>query len=156
MKKIAFIITLLSVLIFSCKDDKSTTEDSVTVASNSESKEYDVEKGIGFWTAENLKLSETIDTALATKGELLHNLHCASCHNLNSETLVGPGWKGILKRRKPEWIMNYINNPDAMIDKDPKLKKEYEKCYIRMPDPHLSEADARSLLEFIRLNETKG
>ena len=155
MKKIALLITFFSILIFSCKDDKSTTEDSVTVATNAESKDYDVEKGIGFWTAENLKLSETIDTSLATKGELLHNLHCASCHNLNSETLVGPGWKGITQRRDPVWVLNMITNVDMMLEKDPEAQKLLEQCLVRMPNQNVTDDEARQILEFMFHNDGK-
>ena len=44
-------------------------------------------------------------------------------HKLSDEKLVGPGWKGVTSRKAPEWIMNFITNPDPMIDKDPKLEK---------------------------------
>ena len=48
------------------------------------------------------------------------SVKCSSCHKLTDEKLVGPGWKGVTERQKPEWIMNFITNPDPMIDKDPK------------------------------------
>ena len=41
------------------------------------------------------------------------------------EKLVGPGWKGVSERRTPQWIMNFITNPDPMIDKDPELQAQF-------------------------------
>lgn len=156
MKKIAILLSGFAItLLLACGGNNDNSNQKVTVKGTTENKPYDTAKGVGFWNEENLKLSKTIDTALAHKGELLHQKECASCHTITTETLVGPGWKGITQRRKPEWIMNYINNPDAMIDKDPKLRAALEKCYVRMPDPHLTDEEARSILEFIRLNDIK-
>ena len=85
--------------------------------------------------------------------EVIQSVKCSSCHKLTDERLVGPGWKGVTKRQKPEWIMNFITNPDPMIDKDPELQAQLELCLVRMPNQSLSDADARSLLEFMRKND---
>ena len=57
---------------------------------------------------------------MAAKGEKIVGLKCGSCHKMTDEKLVGPGWKGVTTRHKPEWIMNFTTNTDVMIDKDPK------------------------------------
>lgn len=49
--------------------------------------------------------------------------------------------------------MNFITNPDAMIDKDPELQAQLEICLVRMPNQNLSEEDARNILEFMRKND---
>ena len=68
----------------------------------------------------------------------------------SSEKLVGPGWEGVTKRRKPEWIMNFITNPDPMIDKDPELQAQLELCLVRMPNQNVTDQEAREILEFMR------
>ena len=78
---------------------------------------------------------------------------CSSCHKLTEEKLVGPGWAGLSKRRTPEWIMNFITNPDPMIDKDPELQAQLEICLVRMPNQNLTDDDARHILEFMRKND---
>ncbi len=45
--------------------------------------------------------------------------------------------------------MNFITNPDPMIDKDPKLQAQLELCLVRMPNQSLSDDDARNILEFM-------
>src|SRR5690554_1938555 len=75
---------------------------------------------------------------------------CLSCHKLNDERLVGPGWAGVTERRTPEWIMNFITNPDPMIDKDPELQAQLEVCLVRMPNQNISDDEARQILEFMR------
>ncbi len=37
-------------------------------------------------------------------GKGIYDMKCQSCHKLTDERLVGPGWKGVTQRRKPEWI----------------------------------------------------
>lgn len=64
--------------------------------------------------------------------------------------MVGPGWEGVTKRRKPEWIMNFITNPDPMIDKDPELQAQLELCLVRMPNQNVTDQEAREILEFMR------
>src|SRR5690554_982214 len=78
---------------------------------------------------------------------------CLSCHKLTSERLVGPGWAGVTERRTPEWIMNFITNPDPMIDKDPELQAQLEVCLVRMPNQNISDDEARQILEFMRKND---
>jgi hypothetical protein len=53
---------------------------------------------------------------------------------MTDEKLVGPGWKDVTKRRTGEWIMNFITNPDPMIDKDPEAQAMLELCLVRMPN----------------------
>jgi len=109
---------------------------------------YDANRGEGKF--DDVKLSTTLDAAMAEKGEKVADLKCLSCHKTTDEKLVGPGWKGVTIRNKPEWIMNFITNTDAMIDKDPKVQAMLEICMVRMPNQSLSDEDARSLLEFMR------
>lgn len=114
---------------------------------------YDPNRGIGKWTSENLTIAPTLDAAMADSGLKIREVKCASCHKVTSEKLVGPGWKGVTQRRKPEWIMNFITNPDPMISKDPAVQAQLELCLVRMPNQNLSDAEARDILEFMRKND---
>ena len=49
--------------------------------------------------------------------------------------------------------MNFISNPDPMITKDPAVQAQLELCLVRMPNQNLADAEARSLLEFMRKND---
>ena len=113
---------------------------------------YDPNRGIGKWTAENVTLG-ALDATMAAGGEKIQAVKCSSCHKLTEEKLVGPGWKGVTQRRKPEWIMNFITNPDPMIDKDPAVQAQLELCLVRMPNQNLTDDEARSVLEFMRKND---
>jgi hypothetical protein len=67
--------------------------------------------------------------------------------------LVGPGWKGVTERRTGAWLMNFITNPDPMIDKDPELQAQLEICLVRMPNQNVAEAEAKAIVEFMRQND---
>lgn len=114
---------------------------------------YDPKRGEGKYTAENVGVTEKLDAAMAEKGEKLSNVKCASCHKMNEEKLVGPGWKGVTTRRTPEWIMNFITDPDPMIEKDPEVQAMLEICLVRMPNQNLTDDEARQILEFMRKND---
>lgn len=112
---------------------------------------YDPHRGEGKFTT--VDLGGKLDVAMANAGEKIQSVKCSPCHKLSDEKLVGPGWKGVTTRQKPEWIMNFITNPDAMIDKDPELQAQLELCLVRMPNQNLTDTDAREILEFMRKND---
>ena len=128
---------------------KPTLQESTEVSGDNPS--YDPHRGEGKFTT--VELGDKLDGALADAGEKVIGVKCASCHKMTDEKLVGPGWKGVTSRRTPPWIMNFITNPDPMIDKDPQLQAQLEICLVRMPNQNLSDEEARQVLEFMRKND---
>jgi hypothetical protein len=120
-------------------------------ATASETPEYDPNRGEGKFTT--VELGDKLDVAMAAEGEKIAGVKCTSCHKLTDERLVGPGWKGVTQRRQPAWIMNFITNPDPMINKDPAVQAQLELCLVRMPNQGLTDDDARKILEFMRKND---
>lgn len=127
-----------------------TTQPSGTEAATT-NPSYDPNRGEGKY--KDVMLADKLDVTLAADGKKAYDIKCSSCHKLTDERLVGPGWKGVTGRHQPDWILNFITNTDAMIDKDPKLQAQLEICLVRMPNQSLSDADARALLEFMREND---
>jgi len=111
---------------------------------------YDPKRGEGKFTDESLALTDKLDEAKAKIGEDVSGVKCTSCHKMTDEKLVGPGWKDVTKRRTPAWIMNFITNPDPMIDKDPEAQAMLELCLVRMPNQSLTDDDSRAILEYMR------
>ena len=112
---------------------------------------YDPERGAGKF--KDVQIPEKLDPQMAAAGENVYEVKCASCHKLSDERLVGPGWKGVTTRHRPEWIMNFVTNVDEMLDKDPKAQAQLEICLVRMPNQNLTDEDARSVYEFMRKND---
>ncbi len=150
MRKLALILLAMGILS-SCGKEKKQEGDDFSMPEEttaSSPSDYDPKRGEGKY--DKVDLSPTLDKALATQGENVSNVKCLSCHKTTDEKLVGPGWAGVTERRRPEWIMNFITNPDPMIDKDPEVQAQLEICLVRMPNQGLSDNDARSILEYMR------
>jgi cytochrome c551/c552 len=152
MNKMILLATLV-ILVYACSNNASSKkEDSgATGTENSANPSYDPERGSGKFT--NVEVSPTLDKTMAGGGQKVYDVKCSSCHKLTDEKLVGPGWKGVTGRHKPEWIMNFATNVDEMLQKDPKAQAMLEICLIRMPNQNLSDDDARSVYEFMRKND---
>ena len=101
----------------------------------------------------DITLSTPLDQAMVSTGKSTYELKCQSCHRLTEEKLVGPGWKGVTKKRQPLWIMNMITNVDMMLETDAEAQKLLEQCMVRMPNQNITKEDARKVLEFMRSND---
>jgi cytochrome c551/c552 len=149
------LISLTGVLIASCGDaDKKTdqqteTPDTSTPTTTDQTAEVhgsEVKSG-------EITLDHPLNKNWVSSGKSTYELKCQSCHKLTADRLVGPGWKDVTKRRKPEWIMNMITNVDMMLATDPEAQKLLEQCLVRMPNQNLSKDQAREVLEFMREND---
>jgi mono/diheme cytochrome c family protein len=151
-------LVVLGVLAFtSCGGEAPKTNESADASAsapveNSDPSSYDPKRGEGKYNESNVSIG-ALDNALATGGEAIANTKCTSCHKTTDEKLVGPGWKGVTERRSPFWIMNFITNPDPMIDKDPEVQAQLELCLVRMPNQNLGDDEARQVLEYLRKND---
>jgi hypothetical protein len=103
--------------------------------------------------AGDIQITNPLNGQWIADGKAIYDVKCSSCHKLTEEKLVGPGWKGVTKQRKPEWIMNMITNVDMMLEKDPEAQKLLEECLVRMPNQNLTKDEARKVLEFQRSND---
>ncbi|HEX2627873.1 MAG TPA: cytochrome c [Chitinophagaceae bacterium] len=149
---VIILTALITVAACNSSEDKKTGEtDTPTAGSDDKPATTDDQKGIGKFT--DVKLTTPLDQSMVSSGKSLYDLKCASCHKLTDEKLVGPGWKDVTTRRKPEWIMNFVTNTDEMLSKDTASKAMLEVCLTRMPNQNLSDDDARHILEFMRSND---
>ncbi len=106
----------------------------------------DEELGIG--PVKEVKLG-SIDQNLVNKGKTTFETKCASCHKFDTR-LVGPPLQGVTQRRKPEWIMNMILNPQQMTQENPTAKELFATYLVQMTFQDVSQDDARAILEYFR------
>ena len=91
-----------------------------------------------------------INAKMVGEGKSLFNTKCSVCHEM-SQKKIGPPLGGITKQRTPEFIMNLLLNTVEMQKNDPVIKgliKEYNN--LPMPNPSLTQKQARSVLEYLR------
>jgi len=148
------ITVIAGLFIYGCGGNTaSETADTSAATKSSAPPASSDSKGTGKFT--DVKLSHPLDQTMVTHGKAIYDVKCSACHKLTGEKLVGPGWKGVTDRRKPEWIMNFVTNTDEMLNKDTAAQTMVEKCMVRMPNQHLSDDDARHVLELMRSNDGK-
>ena len=151
MKKLLILLTL-GIAMYACSQSGSQQGANETAGQPAASPDdYDPTRGLGKF--ENVEVGDQLDVAMAKEGRTIADLKCASCHKYTDERLVGPGWSGVTAKHEPAWILNFITNPDPMIDKDPELQAQLEICLVRMPNQNLTDDDARKILEFMREND---
>jgi cytochrome c551/c552 len=109
------------------------------------------EEDIGIGPVKKVTLG-TVDKNLVEKGRVTFDLKCVACHKFDSK-LVGPALNGITKRRKPEWIMNMILNPEQMTKEDKTAKQLFAEHLIPMTFQNVTEDEARAVLEYFRSND---
>lgn len=149
-------LTLLfvtAILITSCgnSDQKTDSQESTSTTTSSTGQTGEVH-GSEVKSGE-ITLSNPLNKDWVSAGKSTYELKCQSCHKLTADRLVGPGWKDVTKKRKPEWIMNMITNVDMMLATDPEAQKLLEQCLVRMPNQNLTKDQAREVLEFMREND---
>lgn len=152
-----FIAILVSfVFILACSNQKSDPASNEPPKSAEEQeKEKMIKEGLGVGEIKNVTLNDPLDQTMVARGKAIYEMKCAACHRLTDMRVVGPGFKGLTNRRKPEWIMNMVTNVEIMLDEDPVAQKLFEECLTRMPNQNVSIGDARDVLEFMLDNDTE-
>jgi|GEM_PF-244488 len=85
------------------------------------------------------------------KSSALFLQKCSKCHSIGGGRRVGPDLRGVADRHPAEWIVAFIQNPDAYLDSDPAAKKLLvENSGVRMENAHVTKAEAEGLLEFVK------
>jgi mono/diheme cytochrome c family protein len=146
----------IALALYSCAPDKPKTKEEYPDFNEDKTpapavNQVDPTKGIG--VIKQVTLNTPIEQDRVKRGSAVYEMKCAPCHMLTDKRLVGPGWKDVTQRRKPEWILNMVTNVDVMLDKDAEAQKLLELCLTRMPNQNVSIGDARDVLEFMRQND---
>ncbi len=147
-------LVILGVFLVSCGPEKPKTEGNSPEHPDGKSAIIEnVDEGKGVGQVKEVTLNTPLEQERVPRGKAIYEMKCQACHRLDDQRVVGPGWKDVTKKRKPEWIMNMITNVDVMLDKDPEAQKLLELCLMRMPNQNVSLGDARDVLEFMRQND---
>src|SRR6266581_3714767 len=85
----------------------------------------------------------------AQEAEDFFRQNCVSCHTVGGGRLTGPDLKDITQRKEREWLVEFLQGPQAMMDKgDPyALKLQQEARGVVMPTiSGISKDRAQALL----------
>ena len=159
MKKIVSVFFFAAILAACAPEkpkEKTEGEDSYEEIHGKDEKNAVAEnanEGKGVGQVKEVTLNTPLEQERIPRGKAIYEMKCQACHRLDDQRVVGPGWKDVTKRRKPEWIMNMVTNVDVMLDQDPEAQKLLELCLTRMPNQNVSVGDARDVLEYMRQND---
>lgn len=90
-----------------------------------------------------------IDPKLVKQGQTIFETKCAACHKLD-EKYVGPAQRDVIKRRTPEYILNFMLNPEENYQKHPEAKKMLAQYLTQMPNQNISIDEAKAVLDYFR------
>ena len=148
---------LCGTFLFSCSSGETetdtTAEEPGLAHQTAATEEAVADDGKGVGPVKAVEVGEGVEDALAAEGQSLFEGKCSACHQLSDQKVVGPGLAGVTERRKPEWIMNMIINPEEMTKKDPTAKKLLGEHLTQMTNQNVNEQDARAILEYLRQND---
>lgn len=85
-------------------------------------------------------------------GEQIFKNNCATCHAATGEIVVGPGLKGIAKRKQIDWIIKWVNNPQKVIKSGDKYAVNLYEKFNRAEMtayPNLKREEIISVISYI-------
>ncbi len=84
------------------------------------------------------------------KGSGLFERKCAPCHTIGSGKKIGPDLKGVTERRRRDWLLRWIDNPEDLIASGDAIAVDMVKNYpIKMPSPGLAKEEIMDLLSYL-------
>ncbi|MCU0751596.1 MAG: c-type cytochrome [Akkermansiaceae bacterium] len=153
MSKTRFILPVAACALFMFGCGSKEEAEQAAAEAPTPSELVDKSKVVHGTEIKSVELTNPLNQEWVTKGKAAYEMKCLACHRLDETRLVGPGWTGVTKKRKPEWIMNMITNVDMMLETDEEAQKLLELCLVRMPNQNITEPEAREVLEFMRHND---
>ena len=96
-------------------------------------------------------LGQNLESNLA-KGEWLFNNNCSPCHALTDDVVVGPGLYKVSERMDKIWFKSWVNNPDSLIQNNPKAKELFEQYnQTRKNDFDFTDDEIQMLFEYLSI-----
>lgn len=94
--------------------------------------------------------SISTDPATIAAGEKSFTVNCSGCHNFRQDA-IGPQLSGLTNDVPADWIQNFINDPQQLINsRDAHAVKLHEKYKTMMPSfSWLKEDEIKSIIAFI-------
>lgn len=159
MKSLSSLIAASLLILFGLSacgggsDGNGSSGEQQTTTDSNELTQFELDHGLGPIT-ETVEISEDIDRAKAQRGFEHFDMKCAACHRMDTR-LVGPPLGDVTEERSPEFIMNFILNPEENTRKHPVGQELLREYMMQMTYQNVSEEEAREILEYFRhVNET--
>jgi cytochrome c len=156
-RNLFLVVAIVSLVAFaagcggSSQDDNGNTATTETATATPPESTGGNDKGVGPITEFDVA---SLDMARVGEGAEIFKVKCTACHKLE-ERYIGPALTGVTKRRKPEWVLNMILNPDVMVKEDETAKALFAEFLAPMTNQNLTEEEAKLVLTYF-LDNDKG
>lgn len=106
--------------------------------------------GVMLWAVACTPSPYSSDPEVIARGKELFTIQCSACHPLQQDG-IGPRLAGITASASPEWLAEFIRNPQALADKgDPRTLALIAQYRQAMPGfAHLHPDDIRAILAYL-------
>ncbi|MDZ7764423.1 MAG: cytochrome c [Melioribacteraceae bacterium] len=87
-------------------------------------------------------------------GEKIFFEKCTACHTIGEGQRIGPDLAGITERRDAEWLTQFIQSSQSLINSGDSLANAVYEDYnkILMPDQPLNRSEVEAVLSYISIN----
>lgn len=109
--------------------------------------EFQLEHGIGPVT-ERLDIGD-LNVERARRGAEVFDLRCTACHRMERR-FVGPPLGDVAETRSPEFLINFILNPEEMTNRHPVGQALLQDYMTIMPYQNVSKEQAIEIVDFLR------
>lgn len=109
--------------------------------------EFELDHGIGPVT-ERLDIGD-LNVERARRGAEIFDLRCTACHRMDRR-FVGPPLGEVTEARSPEFIINFILNPEEMTNRHPIGQALLQEYMTIMPYQNVSKEQAIEIVDFLR------
>ncbi len=141
---------VLIVIMFLCSNCAQEKKESTGETGTIEQSNSDIKDSLKEPEVDTFDQLEEEAVTLTAKGEQLFNKHCVECHSKSGDG-PWPDLRNVTERRRPEWIIEMILDPQGMTEKDPAARQlliEHEEYQMFTKD--LKKEDAEAILEYLK------
>lgn len=74
---------------------------------------------------------------------------CTACHTVGRGKFVGPDLGDVRTRRDRGWLRKWLEDPPAMLARDPATRKLFQDYSIQMPKVDLTAAEIEAVIDYL-------
>ncbi len=141
------LLLLIMALIYTGCGNGEEREPADTRDEAPELTEFELDHGIGPVT-ERLDIGD-LNVERARRGAEIFDLRCTACHRMDRR-FVGPPLGEVTEARSPEFIINFILNPEEMTNRHPIGQALLQEYMTIMPYQNVSKEQAIEIVDFLR------
>jgi mono/diheme cytochrome c family protein len=142
------LILLLVALVYTgCGNGEEADRRTDTREAEPELTDFELEHGIGPVT-DRLDIGD-LDVERARRGADIFDRRCTACHRMGRR-FVGPPLGEVTEMRSPEFIINFILNPEEMTNRHPVGQELLQDYMTIMPYQNVTKEQAIEIVDFLR------